>query len=95
MTSTNINIRTDVLTKKKAEKLFDKLGLNMTTAINMFLKQSIIEDGIPFVPSLSIPNSTTLKALKEAEKMSKHPNKYKSYTNANDLIKDCLNGKNK
>ena len=91
MASAYINIRTNALTKKKAEKLFERLGLNMTTAINMFLNQSVIEDGIPFIPSLSVPNSTTLKALKEAEKMSKHPNKYKSYTNANDLIKDCLN----
>ncbi|EFA90160.1 type II toxin-antitoxin system RelB/DinJ family antitoxin, partial [Peptoniphilus lacrimalis] len=38
MTSTNLNIRTDKEIKEKAEKIYSSLGLNMTTAINIFLR---------------------------------------------------------
>ena len=48
MESTNLNIRTDKEVKAQAEKLFDALGLNMTTAVNIFLRQAIRENGIPF-----------------------------------------------
>lgn len=44
----NINIRVDEDVKKKAEQLFEELGMNMTTAINVFLKKSIAFGGIPF-----------------------------------------------
>lgn len=49
MPSTNVNIRIDIETKKEAEELFDSLGIKMTTAINIFLKQAIREKGIPFI----------------------------------------------
>ena len=48
MATTNINIRVDTELKKSAENLFDDLGLNMTTAITMFLKSAVSSDGIPF-----------------------------------------------
>ncbi len=54
MESTNLNIRTDKEVKLAAEKIFEELGLNMTTAINMFLRQTIRENGIPF--SLKLNN---------------------------------------
>ena len=53
MESTNLNIRTDKEIKLAAEKIFEELGLNMTTAINMFLRQTIRENGIPFSLKLS------------------------------------------
>lgn len=56
---TNVNIRTDKDVKQAAEKIFEKLGLNMTTAINIFLRQSIRENGIPFNLKLNISNKTT------------------------------------
>ena len=74
--STNINIRTDIPTKAKAEKLFQSLGINMTTAINMFLRKCIVTNGIPFDVNLEIPNEVTRQALKEAEEMKKNPSKY-------------------
>lgn len=46
--STNLNIRIDKSTKETSEKIFEELGLNMTTAINMFLRQVIRTKGIPF-----------------------------------------------
>ncbi|MBQ3001775.1 MAG: type II toxin-antitoxin system RelB/DinJ family antitoxin [Bacilli bacterium] len=46
--STNLNIRIDKNVKETSEKVFEDLGLNMTTAINMFLRQVIRVNGIPF-----------------------------------------------
>lgn len=48
MGTTYLNIRTDKEVKEKAEFIFSELGLNMTTAINMFLRMTIRENGIPF-----------------------------------------------
>ena len=48
METTNLNIRTDKAIKDQAEEIFNKLGLNMTTAVNMFLRTAIREHGIPF-----------------------------------------------
>ncbi len=46
--TTNVSIRMDDELKKQAENLFDDLGLNMTTAITIFIKQAIAYGGIPF-----------------------------------------------
>ena len=64
---TTLNIRVDENLKKQANELFEKLGLNMTTAINMFLKRSLLERGIPFLVDLNVPNEKTVAALKDAE----------------------------
>ena len=46
--STNINIRVDSEVKAKSQELFAALGLDMTSAINAFLRQAIRKNGIPF-----------------------------------------------
>ncbi len=48
MAQVNINIRMDETVKKQAEELFGELGLNMTTAFNMFVRQALNRGGIPF-----------------------------------------------
>ena len=48
MATTNINVRVDTELKQSAESLFNDLGLNMSTAITMFLKSAVSYDGIPF-----------------------------------------------
>ncbi|MBR0137084.1 MAG: type II toxin-antitoxin system RelB/DinJ family antitoxin [Erysipelotrichaceae bacterium] len=48
MAATNLNIRTDSDLKKRAERIFSDLGLNMSSAVNMFLKAVVRENGIPF-----------------------------------------------
>ena len=53
--TTYINIRTDKAIKSSAEAIFSALGLNMTTAVNMFLRKTIQENGIPFDLKLSRP----------------------------------------
>lgn len=47
MAATNINVRIDTDLKQSAESLFSDLGLNMSTAITMFLKSAVSHDGIP------------------------------------------------
>ena len=68
---TNLNIRTNKDIKLAAEKIFEELGLNMTTAINIFLRQSIRENGIPFELKLDIPNDTTTAAIEEGRRLAK------------------------
>jgi len=69
MVTTNLNIRTDKAIKEQAEQIFNELGLNMTTAINMFLRTTIRERGIPFELKLNIPNETTEGAIEEGRKV--------------------------
>ena len=88
--STNLNIRVDSNLKKDAEDLFKRLGLNLSSAINVFLTQSVREQAIPFEIHEDRPNKKLLKALKEAEKMQKHPEKYKGYHNVDELFEDLL-----
>ena len=73
MAITNLNIRTDKDIKDQAEEIFNELGLNMTTAINMFLRTVIREHGIPFELKLDVPNETTAAAIAEGRKLMDDP----------------------
>ena len=64
----NVTLRVDENLKKEAETLFSELGLNLTSAFNIFLRQAIREQQIPFAISRNIPNSVTLAAMDSAEK---------------------------
>lgn len=81
---TNLNIRTDKEIKVAAEKIFKELGLNMTTAVNLFLRQCIRENGIPFDLRLDVPNDTTAAALAESRRLAQDKNA-KGYSNMEDL----------
>jgi len=59
----NINIRIDDDLKKEAESLFNDLGLNMTTAISLFLKQCVLCQGIPFEIKLPSERTTSLDVV--------------------------------
>ena len=63
---TSITIRIDEDVKNKAEELFDDLGLSMSAAINMFLRQAVRQQEIPFVVGKNVPNKTTMKAIEDA-----------------------------
>lgn len=70
MATTNdvtMTIRTNSEIKKSAAELFNDLGLDMSSAINMFLRECIRKDGIPFeVSRKEIPNRKTRRAIKNA-----------------------------
>lgn len=63
---TSMTIRTDRHVKMQAQHLFSNLGLDMSTAINLFLRQSIQHQGLPFDITLKQPNQITLKAIEES-----------------------------
>ena len=73
MATTNLNIRIETTIKDQAEEIFNELGLNMTTAINMFLRTAIREHGIPFELKLDVPNETTAAAIAEGRKLMDDP----------------------
>ena len=83
--STSISIDADV--KAQAQELFADFGLDLSTAINIFLRQSIRENGIPFAIQREVPNADTIAAMKEAEDMANHPERYKTYSSMDDLKK--------
>ena len=60
MSMTNINIRTDSHVKSQAQALFSNLGLDMTTAINMFLRQAVRQQALPLHVSLNDDGEDTL-----------------------------------
>ena len=84
MATTNLNIRTDKEIKDQADRIFSELGLNMTTAINMFLRATIRENGIPFTLKLDVPNEITAAAIQEGRRIASD-NSVKGYTSMDDL----------
>ncbi|MCR5660947.1 MAG: type II toxin-antitoxin system RelB/DinJ family antitoxin [bacterium] len=84
MAATNLNIRTDKEVKDQANKIFSELGLNMTTAINLFLRAAIREHGIPFTLALDSPNEVTVQALEEGRRIA-HDKSIKGYSSIDEL----------
>jgi len=90
MATTNINVRVDSALKQEAEALFNDLGLNMSSAINMFLRSAVNYDGIPFELKRQTPNAETKAALDEYEEMKKHPGQYKRYESFDEVLDEVL-----
>ena len=90
----NVNVPSDV--KKEATKLFNNLGLNMSTAINMFLKKALMVQGIPFEVKETNPSPELLEALEEGEQIIKdiESGKRKGYHNVRQMFEDILNEDN-
>ena len=86
-TTTNVSIRMDSDLKAQADALFSELGMNLTTAFNIFVRQSIREGGIPFEISLNQPNRETIAAMLEAERAAKDPGA-KRYHSVKELFSD-------
>ena len=86
-TTTNISIRMDSDLKAQADALFGELGLNLSTAFNIFVRQSLREGRIPFDISLAQPNKATIAALLEAERIAKDSS-VKGYTDLEELFAD-------
>ena len=66
-----INIRIDDNLKEQAEVLFEELGLNMSTAFNVFIRQSIRQGGIPFEITTQVDpffSESNIKVLRESIK---------------------------
>jgi DNA-damage-inducible protein J len=85
--TTNLNIRVDEEVKRKAEAIFNELGLNMSTAMNMFLRYSVRYGGIPFDLRIEMPNEETKAAIDD---VNNNRNMSKTFDSVNALM-DELN----
>ena len=85
-----INVNVDKKIKDEATTILKGLGLNMSTAINMFLAQIVKRDGIPFEVTNPKPSKELLEALSEVDEMIKNPEKYPRYKNREELRKAFL-----
>jgi len=85
--TTNISIRMDNDLKAAAEALYAELGMNLSTAFNIFVRQSLREGGIPFKITTQTPNQETVKAMLEAERIAKDSS-VKGYTDMDELFAD-------
>ena len=90
MATVVLQTRVDTETKLEAESLFDSLGLDITTAIRLFLRQSINQQRIPFdiVPPKYNFSEETLAAIDEARIISKDSS-VKTYSSVKELFEDC------
>lgn len=81
-----INIRLDENDKKIFNEICNELGLNMSTAFNMFVKSMIRTGGLPFEVKLNNFNAETIKALEETEDIISGKVKRPVYKTTNELF---------
>ena len=86
--ATNLSLDPDL--KKEASVLFSDLGMDLSTAVSVFLKQAVRVQGFPFVITRETPNADTIAALNEYYLMKEHPEDYKDYSSFKDLMNEVL-----
>ena len=75
MSTSTFSVRVDSALKTDVERCLSEMGLNMSTAINIYLRQIVRHNAIPFVISSSpIPKKETLMAIEEGERIAHDPN---------------------
>ena len=86
--TTAISVQVDRQDKELATGILNNLGLNMSTYVNMAIKQLINKDGVPFEVVNPRPSKELLEALQEGEDILNGKVKAKSYTNMYEMLKD-------
>ncbi len=87
--ATNISIDQDL--KKESMELFADLGMDLSTAVSVFLRQCVRVQGFPFVISRETPNSESIAAMNEYYEMKEHPERYKKYSSFREGLEEVLN----
>ena len=90
MANTSMNIRMDADVKRQAQQIFSDMGMDTTTAINIFLRQVIRTHSIPFDIKTDIPNDETLAAVEEVRELKNNPNA-KTYNSFAELLEEVRN----
>lgn len=85
--TTNISIRMDADLKAQADALFEELGMNISTAFNIFVRQALREGRIPFEIKTEKPNKETIAAMLEAERIARDPNVTR-YSDVDEAIRE-------
>jgi len=86
MSTVPTQIRIDANVKKQANELFSELGMDMSGAVNIFLKQCVLRGGLPFTVEIPKYSRTVLDAMDEAKRISHDPD-VPGYTSMTDLKK--------
>ena len=76
MSTANINVRTDAELKAQAQKIFESIGLDLSTAVNLFLKQTVRANNLPFVVGVSYVNPAEKVAQKRVSRRGVWKGKY-------------------
>ena len=84
MATTPTQIRIDPNIKREATALFSNLGLDMSSAVNLFLHQCVLRGGLPFAVEVPQYSDKTLDAMAEARKISRDPD-IKGYNSMDEL----------
>lgn len=87
MESVNLNIRVDKDVKQSAEAIANALGMNLSTAVNIFLRQMVSHDGLPFDVRL-YPNAVTRAAMQEADDILAGRIPAKRYSSTQEMMDD-------
>lgn len=87
MNTVATQIRVNAEIKKSAKAIFDQLGLDFSSAVNLFLFQCVLRGGLPFAVEVPNYNKETLLAMSEAKSVSRDPNA-KEYADLEELKKD-------
>ncbi len=74
MATAPTQIRIDPEIKKQANDLFHRLGLDMSSAVNLFLHQCVMHGGLPFAVQVPQYSQSVLDAMAEARRISRDPN---------------------
>ena len=85
--TTNICVRVDTELKAQAETLFNELGMNLSTAVTVFLRQAVRESRIPFEIKWERPNKETAAAMRDAANLARDE-KVKGYEDPAELFRD-------
>ena len=87
MATVPTQVRIDENIKKQATELFSQLGMDMSSAINIFLRQCVMRGGFPFEVVVPQYKSEVIEAMEEAKAISKDPNT-KRYNSFSDVMED-------
>ena len=86
MANINVTIRMDEDIKHQADDLFSDLGMSLSGAITIFIKQAIRQQAIPFAIARDVPNQETPEAIEEVQRLKNDPAK-KTYDSFNEILK--------
>ncbi len=86
--STNISLDADL--KKAGQELYADLGMDLSTAVTIFIKQSLRVQGLPFAVTRDNPTAETAAAMNEYYEMKAHPEKYPRYSSFSEAMAEVL-----
>ena len=87
MATVPTQVRIDENLKKQSTELFSQLGIDMSSAVNMFLKQCVMRGGLPFEVAVPRYKREVLEAMEEAKSLSHDPNA-KRYSSFSEVLED-------